>query len=307
MFQSARTALRLLLNGDFQALTRRLRYRWRLARMGSGRSFIYRRAGARFLLDPAHQASIEAYLGDLEDRIELQLWRAWLRAGDHAIDGGAHAGLYAFAGAPEVQPGLMLAVEADGVLADMLVEASTKLALQSSVAVAACAISDQVGEAEFYFGCHADQQVLQSLRSPGRDFVARKVPMQTLGGLAEQHFGAQMPAAVKLDLEGAEALALASSAVPARWFEADGPLWLLELNMTALARFGATPEQIMRRFPESAYALHLIAHYPTCKPGDLGPARDFRRWDSAVYFNLVAIPQAATHGARRAAIAPYLR
>ena len=65
---------------------------------------------------------------------------------------------------------------------------------------------------------------------------------------------------MKIDIEGAEACAL--TAVPALWLTGDGPLWIVEINPGALARFGASPSEVVRNFSAKAFDLQLLPKHP---------------------------------------------
>ncbi len=292
-----RTFLSLLGGGQFRLLRNRLYYRLRLRRLKAGKAFSYRLAGARYFVEPSQPASVSSYLEEMEDGRELRLWRAWLQPGDHVIDGGAHTGAYAFTAAAGLSRGKVVAVEADPDLADFLKLAGHRLGYNTVLEVAACALSDHDGVADFYFSPPSGNgRVLQSLHAPRPDFEARPVTLKTLAALAAQHFDGGTPAAVKLDLEGAEGLAL--SAAPPAWFGPQGPLWTVEINRDALARFQTTPEAILGYFHPASFEVFLLPHYPLDNLPALLRPDGFSGWDKAAYFNLVAAPT-GSHWAQR--------
>ena len=293
-----RTFFRLLSGGRFRLLRNRLNHRLRVRCLKAGQAFFYRRAGIRYFVDPRQTASVASYLEEMEDGRELRLWQKWLQPGDHVIDGGAHTGAYAFAAAARLSSGKIVAVEADPDLADFLKMAGHRLGFSPVLEVAACALSDHNGTANFYFSPPSGNgRVLQSLHAPRPDFEARPVAIETLADLASRHFDGAAPAAVKLDLEGAENLAL--SAAPPAWFSPQGPLWTVEINRDALARFQTTPEAILRHFPATSFDVFLLPHYPHAPMPDTLRPSGFSSWNQAAYFNLVAVPTGPLFTKRR--------
>jgi FkbM family methyltransferase len=272
-----------------------------------GRPFVYRRLGTRYLVIPGVPASVASYLNDPEEQRELAIWRAWIEAGDQVIDGGAHTGLYTLSAAENLTRGKVLAIDADENLIATIQRATEVLSKKNVCNLVTSAVGDKDGTAEFFFAAvPAANAVLQSLQDPGGGFVARQVRMQTLATLAETHCGNAIPAAIKLDLEGAEQLAL--SAAPAAWFGEQGPLWLIELNLEALGRFKHQPEDITRFFPSSAFACYVFSHYPHhgIKLPEVLPLDPPPDWKAAVYFNLIAVPLGRNFAPRRDRIRRWL-
>ncbi len=303
-----RTFLGLLARGRWRELGSRADYALRLRRLRSARPFRYRRHGFAYLALPDDPISRAAFLDDDPDDLELRLWQAWLGPGDLALDGGANAGLYTFPAAARVAGGRVLAVDADARFCATIERTAGALGLGAACRTCACALGATDGETEFFFSdAPTSDAVFQSLLSPGAGFRSRRVPLRTLRTLVATEAAGTMPAAVKLDLEGAEPLALAGA--PTAWFGADGPAWFLEINPAALRRFDSTPAAVLAPFASGTHFLLALAHFPP-RPGVAalqviapGSAPD---WSAAVYHNVVALPLGPAAAPRRRRIAALL-
>ncbi len=307
MFAKLFTALRLLVTGEIAMFRRQARFFCRAQRLKRARApFVFRRHGIRYAVLPQVPASRRQFLEDDDNEIELRVWHRWLAPGDAAIDAGAHTGSFAFCAAAAVGPsGRVLAIDGDAAAVENL-RRSAQLLGCSQVTGVHAAVGDSVREADFYIAGGVDvPDVEQSLVAVDDRYRAVRIQMSTLAKLADPSPGAISPTAIKLDLEGAEALAL--SAAPATWFAADGPLWVVELNPSALARFHATPEAVLRYFDSAAFQMWLVPHYPR-----LDALRATRRYvpgaplDDALFHNLIAVPRSTRLSDRRARIAAML-
>ncbi len=300
-----RTLLGLIFRGRWRELRARADYTLRLRRLQAGRPFRYRRHGFDYLALPDDPISRAAFLHDDPDDLELRLWQAWLVPGDLALDGGANAGLYTFPAAARIAGGRVLAIDADARFCASIDRTATALGLGAACRTCACALGDTDGEAEFYLSdAPTSDAVFQSLISPGTGFRPRRVPVRTLRALVGEEAAGATPAAVKLDLEGAEPLALAGA--PSAWFGADGPAWFLEINSAALRRFGSTPSAVLSPFASGTHLLLALAHFPS-RPG-VPPIRRIEPdsppdWSEAVYHNVVALPLGSDSAPRRRRLA----
>ena len=155
----------------------------------------------------------------------MKFLKNWLRPGDAFIDAGANLGLYAHAVASRFSGRVrVLAVEPSPYLVGRLREAADRLNERGFAAVQS-AVGHETGETDFYIARPGLPTVSQSIRMDAEstsDYERQRVPMNTLGGLASACLDGIRVAAVKLDIEGAEPLAL-KGAPAASGFWPTGP------------------------------------------------------------------------------------
>jgi FkbM family methyltransferase len=148
------------------------------------------------------------------DPILLRFARKYVRSGCTVWDIGANVGLFSFAAAARVgQTGMVLAVEADGWLANNLRRAARWNASRARVVVVAAAVAEQCGIAEFtvakanraanYLSAASGSSVTGGVRD------VQYVPTVTLDALARCF---PLPEALKIDVEGAEVAVLNGAA-----------------------------------------------------------------------------------------------
>lgn len=298
------TALRLLMRLDFGALHRRWQYNRGLAvlRRHGSRPFIHRLAGHRLVCFPDHPDSVTQLLEGGDDLWELGLLERWLQPGDGFVDAGANLGLYAHAIAGGFSGRVsVLALEASPHLAARIREGAGILG-ESNLQAVSVAVGATHGEVEFQLARPGRTTVSQSMRvaaAEAGDYERHILPMRPLAELAAEHFPDKRTAAVKVDVEGAEPLALRGA--PPAWLDADGPLWLMEINLPVLARMNFAPADVLRHFPATAFDRWLIPKYPAAG----APATRLRRYEDgedftdAAFYNLIAIPRGPGQAARR--------
>lgn len=242
------------------------------------------------------------YIAGGDDPWEIGLLRRWLRAGDIFIDAGANIGLYAQAVADHASGRVsVLAIDASPRLVQRLAEAAAMLGRRNLTAAQAV-LGDRSDEVVFYLARSGKTTVSQSLHVDAAevsDYEPTRLPARTLGDLAAAHMPGRTPAAVKLDVEGAEPLALRGA--PLAWLSSEGPLWLVEIHGAALERSGFRPDDVLRSFPVDSFERWILPKYPfdngtTPQPRPLTPAENY---DDARFFNLVAVPVGAGNRSRR--------
>jgi FkbM family methyltransferase len=189
-------------------------------------------------------ASLVLYCGGLPDFHEMTFMRRYLRPGDAFLDVGANVGVYSLLAADLVGPdGRVEAVEPDATAAARLRENVARNGLLQ-VHVHECAAADRDGAVEFLQGRGTQNRISAGLDAGERT----SVPAIRLDEL----IGARRFAMGKMDIEGAEPLALrgASPALAA----ANPPVWLLEF--TGLMRaYGFSEEGVAGWLRERGYGL----------------------------------------------------
>lgn len=309
--QKALTALGLLARLDFTTLRRQwiFNQRQRILRRQGLTPFVHRAAGYPLVCFPDHPDSVVQFIEGGDDPWELDLLRRWLEPGDSFIDAGANLGLFAhmvaghFRG--EVQ---VLALEASPDLVARMTVAAGLLG-EKNLQPVQVAVGAESGEVMFHLARPGETTVSQSMKIEATGtagYEQHVLPMRTLAALAGQYIPSAPPAAVKVDIEGAEPLALRGA--PSAWLESGGPLWLVEINLPVLARMGFRPEDVIRPFSPTAFELWLLPKYP---PVGQPPARirQFQvdeKFSDAAFYNLIAVPTDPRVTARRARIRSFL-
>lgn len=298
------TALSLLARGDLARFRSQLRTNlcgWRVRR-AQGRPFSYRLGGIPFVCLPGLSDSEEHYrMGDF-DRVEMALMQGWLERGDAFVDVGANLGIYSFAASHFTQDsGIVLAIEASSELGEALRGSAQVLGVRNFTVVE-CAAGETAKEVVFYTASAGQCTGEQSLRpDPARltGYVPRRVQMRTVADIVAQHSAAAQPAMVKLDIEGAEPLAL--SAVPPGWLGANGPAWIVEINTDALVRNGYSCAVLTGYFPAAHFECWLSPHhaFSGARTLPLRPLAGSEPFTDARFYNLIALPRGEAAGRRR--------
>jgi FkbM family methyltransferase len=291
-----RTLVGLLAHGNRQETSRRWKQfvNFQRVKKSKGKGFVYEDLGFPAVCHPDWPESLDWFIDRKSDAEETKLAETWLERGDACIDLGANLGLYAFCFSHFVgNEGEVLAVDADQMIVERLKRAALLLKAPQIHADWA-AVSDHSGEISFFVDAKQAKTQEQSLVPPtaGKEsFQPVQVPGLTFRDVVQRLRHPEKLSLVKVDIEGAEALALRS--VPSHLLEADGPLWQIELNPPSLERFGATPRDITEKFCEDHFNVWLLPQYPnTDNPRDaanreLSSTEDFR---GAAFYNLVAVP-----------------
>lgn len=292
-----RSALTLLASGSFRQFCLRLRMhlrRRKLNRHGNS-PFVYRLAYFPFVCIPSMEDSVDTYLTGETDTTELGLLREWLRPTDTFIDIGANYGLYlAAAGACTRGRAAGLAIEASPLLAGHIRTTLALLGLNSTH-IEQKAVGDSDTEVRFYLAPPGKSTGEQSLHpDPARaaDYTPHSIRQETLTTIISRHPAFARPALIKMDIEGAEVAALRGA--PPAWFAADGPLWLVELNPTALARAGTDCAVLAACFPAHAFDRWLSPQFSKHDGRHLPLRRltENETFTDCWFYNLIAVPRA---------------
>lgn len=303
-----RTALSLLASGGWSRLGERWRIHVRQGRLSrtACRPFVYRIGGYRHVCVPGISDSEEMFLTGKGDSLEISILKRWLERGDGFVDIGANLGLYSFCVHQQLGgEGDVVAIEASPHLIERLRESARMLGLDN-IRFENLAVGDEEKEVVFYEAAPGQATGVQSIKpDPNRaaSWIAQSVRMTTLARLLP----GPAPAAVKMDIEGAEVMAL--KGVPPAWLGADGPLWIVEVNPPVLARFGVTGRDLVAHFSSEAFELWLSPNYS--KHGDRWlPLRRLTSGEvfaDAWFYNLVAVPRGIQFTKRRSRLAELLR
>ena len=306
------TVARLVARRDWHAI----RGRWlintatrRAARHG-GKAFVHGDMGYPAVCHPDWVDSLDQFCTMAGDHWEAALLRDWLQPGDAVIDAGANLGLYSFALADRVGPqGRVLAVDADLFIIEKL-KAAAELLGTAQITPLHAAVADQTGTLTFYVRSDRTATAEQSLVPLEVTMGACKAiptPALTIGDLTRELGKRADLTLIKVEIEGAEAMAF--RAVPAELLREDGPFWLVEINPGALARFGATPADIVKCFPKDRFELWLLPKHPLAHVTEQVTLRrltDNESFAESVYYNLLAVPRGQRWRERRMAVKVYL-
>ncbi|MHC4894581.1 MAG: FkbM family methyltransferase [Planctomycetota bacterium] len=219
---------------------------WQVSKRLTGRPKDYRLpSGLCLRVHPdSAAASSVLYASGLPDHDEMRFAADYLRPGDGFADVGANIGSYVLFVAPLTAPsGRVVAFEPGARAHDRLRENVALNRLEARVELRREAASNVEGTARF-----STNQDTQNALCSDADPAGEAVPTTRLDDALEGDF-----ALGKLDLEGAECLALDGAA--RRLAEANPPVWLLEMNRVALRRFGTDEERLARQLDEAGFDL----------------------------------------------------
>jgi FkbM family methyltransferase len=308
-----RTLADLVARGDWREASRRWRQFGNLqrARKSKGLPFVYNDLGFPAVCHPDWRDSLDEFLDLRADHAELELASVWLEPGDSCLDVGANLGQYTFCFAEKVgTAGEVLSVDADSFIVSKLSEAVALLDSTNFHLVRA-AISDRVGEVQFFVKPDQCSTFDQSLAPPDElasGHIAVTVPSLTIAEIVARLRAPHRLSLAKIDIEGAEALAL--GAAPVDLFRSNGPLWQVEIHAGALARFGATPSSVTGCFPAADFECWLMPKHPDAYPVQVIRPRRLttkEAFEDAVYFNLICVPRGSRWQARRERLTMYLQ
>lgn len=282
--------------------------------MHGGRPFRYPLSlGFPFVCIPHSATSRQLYVSNSPyEEVEANVCRAWLRPGDNCLDIGANVGVMSTLFAQGVGPaGMVIAVEPVPATEAHLRQAIELLTLQP-VRIEQVCVSDRQGTVDFMVPDQDGADILASLKvaaevAPG--FHRESVESTTLNLLVRKHRIEGNVALVKIDIEGAEPLALegASSLCAA----SDPPLFLIEVHKAALANFSYTPADVLRFFPRERFDLYHVQRSksdatPRFELGVLYPLADGAAHVWPWYSNIIAVPRQGRFAERRSRIASLL-
>jgi FkbM family methyltransferase len=199
----------------------------------------------------------------------MSFFRHYLRPGDNVIDAGANIGLYSLLFAQIVgQKGKIIAFEPDPVCAARLRE-NMQINGVDNVVVREVAVSDRAGTAQFSVGEGAAGAFADLRKAPATRTVSTVRIADEIGDLAF--------AAGKMDVEGAEPLALAGAMLERH----NPPVWTIELTRKTLRRSGTELDDMVTMLRDKGFGLWRYDpdsrslnewHELPRKPGHIGDA-----------------------------------
>ncbi|HEY3282478.1 MAG TPA: FkbM family methyltransferase [Armatimonadota bacterium] len=214
----------------------------------------------------------------------VDVFRGLLRPGLTVIDLGANIGQYTLLAAHHVGPhGQVHAFEPTPEVADSL-QANVTLNGFGNVTICRAAVSDAPGIVHLHPDPEApDINSILPVRGQNRGATV-EVPALRLDDYIAQR-GLGPVDMVKMDIEGAEMMALAGA--PKLLSGETAPILILELNPEALDRAGSSPAELLRLLERHGYAYHGIASYGgdtyangiATKPGHWRRFPGLHEWD----------------------------
>ncbi len=213
-------------------------------------------SGLRLCLDLSDHVIGLAILRDRYERHELQFAMSVLRAGDAAIDVGAHIGLFALHMAEAVgPPGSVVAFEPLGRNANLLDMAIRENRFDARLRLERAGVSDTPGYATLHFA--------RETLNTGGAYIGEADP--SLGALASEvvpvvrlddYRGPRPVRLVKMDVEGGEPRVVAGAR---RLLEADHPVLIAEVHPEQLRRVsGVGPDALLGELARLGYTAHRI-------------------------------------------------
>jgi len=299
------TLTKLIAGGDSREIQRRWRQFRNFRRVGKsgGKCFVYRDPGFDTVCHPDWTDSLDVFLDAAGDHFEMQLLGDWIRPNESCFDLGANVGLYTFCFAEKVgSGGEVISVDADAFIIKRM-EAAVRLLGANQIKPVHAAVCEKKGSLEFFVsagGANTFEQSLICPQSLSSAYRAVTVPALTIPDLVSLLRNVRELSVAKVDIEGAEATALRQ--VPSELLSPDGPLWQVEINASALQRFGAGPRDVTEIFSEACFDRWLLPKHPHTDsdlgttPRRVGPDEDFT---DSVYYNLICVPQGTRWDARR--------
>ncbi|MGB2705967.1 MAG: FkbM family methyltransferase [Candidatus Omnitrophota bacterium] len=273
-----------------------------------GKSFIYRtKMGFNFICIPTSAQSVHSYISGWGEEIELKSACNWLLKGDSCLDIGANVGYYSAGFAEKVTTsGNVISAEASPKTAKHLEEMVRTLSLKQIHPENVC-ITDTEGHTDFMVSLDTPHEHFQSIRISREEekfYKKETIRTDTVDNLIRKYGIGKEVSLVKIDIEGAEPLALSGSSL---LFNKEAlPLFIAEITRDSLSQFGFGPDDIMNFFPPGSFEIYCV--FFGKKPG----TRLLRRLETSsifnwpVHTNIIALPKIGKYAARKKRIEKYL-
>jgi len=272
--------------------------------------FIYKdKIGFRYVCFPLSSASLHLYLDSGSEVTETRIAYNWLERGDSCLDIGANLGYYSALFAKQVTlSGKVIAAEAAPKTAGYLADIARILSLEQLKIENLC-VTDKEGFCDFMVGSGNGDSVFQALRvaeAKEKEFERIKVKSNTIDGLVKKYHIEKNVSLIKMDIEGAEPLALKGAA---SLFDKEAlPLFIIEINAMALCRLGFEAEDVLKFFPRDIFETYIdnINFYDS-EFGTLRCLTNALKNKWPCLSNLIAVPKAGKYAGRKNRIEKYLK
>lgn len=300
-------------NDAWSSIHRKIGENLRIFRLGCHRSgllFYWHANGFRYAVVPGISETKEIYLHQQRyEKTEAAVIRRWLMPGDFAVDCGANVGLLSSLMAERAgHAGTVWAVEASPSTAAKLDAVLAVLRL-TQVKVIRKAISDRAGEV--VVSNDTSRSEANTILLGGSEAHAKtvvRVPATCLDELLTCDT-ACAPALLKLDIEGAEPLALKGWTTLA--ISPSPPVLVFEVYPRGLGRLGFTPTDIFTALPMWRYKFwHINFSSPNLWPdfpcGVPFVLNDPFRHSWPTHSNVIAVPREGSYAIRAPRLASVL-
>ncbi|MEQ9359076.1 FkbM family methyltransferase [Coleofasciculus chthonoplastes] len=279
-----------------------------------GKNFSYKaKAGFKFICIPESNTSVNLYLqNEWYEDIELKIAGTWLCKNDNCLDLGANIGYCSALFANKVsRQGKIIAVEASPKTSEYLDKAVRLLNLRQVTLEQGCVI-ERDGFVDFMVSRDGSVDVKQSLRINPKEkeaFQKKTVKAFTINQLIEKHKIFQDVALVKMDIEGAEPLALKGGDL--LFDKTSLPLFIIEIYKLGLSRLSFEPKDILNFLPLDLFDIyHVNRSHPNPIPefeyGVIYPLLNPNTYSYPWHTNIIAIPKVGKYANRKIKIQSYL-
>jgi FkbM family methyltransferase len=230
---------------------------WQVRKRASTRPRRITYAGFQLACWPDSQsASNIFYFTHRFDHHEMAFLERYLRPGDRALDIGANIGTYSLLMASLVGPeGHIDAFEPMPLAASRLRCTIAENGLEGRITLHEAAVTDRTGSARLLTAHDVSNAVVGHPDGAPIDAGAGEPTIEVATVTLDQVVAPDPRLRVaKLDIEGAEVLALAGA--PALLAAARPPVWITEAYDWQLAKLGSSAEALVAAFSEAGFDLH---------------------------------------------------
>lgn len=267
----------------------------------------------RFICFPEQSTSRKLYLNlTQKDEVELEIAREWVKEGDKCLDLGANIGYWSIALANQVlRKGKNISIEASPKTVAYLEKSIQALNLEQ-VSIEPICITNQNGVTEFMVAKEGGSEVKQSLQVNEKVlpfYNKERIATITLNSLLNKYNCPREVSLVKIDIEGAEPLALQGGSL---LFEPEYlPLFIVEVYKVGLKRLGFSPQDIIQYFSQDLFEFYQVNRsYPNdnskFKYGKIYPIPDIENHEWSWLTNLIAVPKTGKFSERKPNLIKYL-
>ena len=217
----------------------RLLHKWIMAQPPQGKRKVYTRGGFCIEVDPTDFVQRTIYVSREWEPETAAAICANLRAGDTFVDVGANVGYFSLLASAIVGPiGTVLAFEPNPVTFQSLAH-NIELNRCTNVKAIPVGLANEVGVARFYTDRSGNSGAASLAAGPYRDLETTEIRLDTLDRVLSALL--PPPTMIKIDIEGAEVLALRGALGILREYK---PVILCEVSEWSLERMGTSKETL---------------------------------------------------------------